>query len=165
MMSEYSHESDASSIAVPQAAKTKKDLCHSLFQSYILFFIVIFLCVFFLCRDASAEVYERDWRWYSKSEKSEYVRGLYEGAMFTLRSVYVFDSAKINAKYAQLFPVMTDITYVVQMIDDFYKTENTEEISVSWALYIIAQKQQAIAPHRLIELKNTAISDYHAVRS
>lgn len=165
MMNEYSHERYAFSIAMPEVAKSKKHLRRTLFKNYIFFFSVICFCVSFVCGAVSAEVYKDNWRWYPTSEKIEYVRGLYEGTMFTLRSVYVFDPAKKETKYAQLLPVMTDIRAVVQMIDDFYKAEDTEKISVSWALYIIAQKQLSMPPDRVQELQKNAICDYHAVRS
>jgi hypothetical protein len=121
---------------------------------------ILCMSALFSCSNACADVYKDQWRWYSKNEKIEYVRGLYDATMFTLRSVYVFDYEKKNAQYAQRIPAITDLRDVVEKIDDFYKTEDTDQISVAWVLYIIAQEQCRLPPERLLELKKTAISDY-----
>jgi hypothetical protein len=109
---------------------------------------------------AHAEIYKKQWKKFWKRHKMDYVHGVCNGQYFALRSVYLLNIDQTNNKFDQLLPLGNSVEEIVEIIDIFYQDDNTEKISVSWALYIISQEKHGMSADRILELRKTAIEDY-----
>jgi len=123
-------------------------------------FLFLVLFCFFIVDSVDAGVYKAQWKKFPKSQKINYVHGLCNGEHFALRCVYLLETTKTNNKLNQLLPIGHSVEEIVRMLDSFYKGENTDTISISWALYIISQEKQEMSPDKLVELENVARQDY-----